>query len=114
MIQQKSGHIIQISSIVGKFGFPMRTSYSASNMRFKVFFESLRVELLDENIFVTIVSPGRIYTNISKNALTGNGSLHGKMDDGQAHGMSAAVCAQKKLSRQLNQIEKKYSLATKN
>lgn len=95
MIHQKSGHIIQISSIVGKFGFPMRTSYSASKHAVQGFFESLRTELMDENIFVTIVSPGRIHTNISRNALTGNGSLHGEMDDGQANGMHAAVCAQK-------------------
>lgn len=95
MIQQKSGHIVQISSIVGKFGFPMRTSYAASKHAVQGFFESLRVELMDKNIFVTIVSPGRIHTNISKNALTGNGSLHGKMDDGQANGMHAAFCAQK-------------------
>jgi short-subunit dehydrogenase len=95
MIHQKSGHIIQISSIVGKFGFPMRTSYSASKHAVQGFFESLRTELMDENIFVTIVSPGRIHTNISRNALTGDGSLHDEMDDGQANGMHATVCAQK-------------------
>lgn len=95
MISQQSGHIVVISSIVGKFGFPMRTAYSASKHAIQGFFESLRVELMDDNIFVSIISPGRIHTNISKNALTKDGSLYGKMDDGQTNGMDAAVCAQK-------------------
>ncbi|MDY0076700.1 MAG: SDR family oxidoreductase [Bacteroidales bacterium] len=95
MIHQQSGHIVVISSIVGKFGFPMRSAYSASKHAVQGFFESLRVELMDDNIFVSIVSPGRIKTNISKNALTKDGSVYGIMDDGQANGMDAAVCAQK-------------------
>ncbi len=95
MVRQQSGHLVVISSIVGKFGFPMRTAYSASKHAVQGFFESLRVEMMDDNIFVSIISPGRIKTNISKNALTKDGSLHGIMDDGQKSGMDAKVCAQK-------------------
>ena len=65
MIRSKNGHIVVISSIVGKFGFPLRSGYAASKHALGGYFESLRAELHKENIDVTIVFPGRIKTNIS-------------------------------------------------
>lgn len=93
MLKNKSGHIVVVSSISGKFGFPWRTAYSASKHAIQGYFESLRAELNKDNIKVTIVSPGRIQTNISLNALIENGTSYNKMDDGQANGMSARECA---------------------
>ena len=93
MIRSKNGHIVVISSIVGKFGFPLRSGYAASKHALGGYFESLRAELYKENIDVTIVFPGRIKTNISLNALTQDGSKYKKMDDGQAQGVSAVKCA---------------------
>ncbi len=93
MIKNQAGHLVVISSITGKFGFPMRTAYSASKHAVQGYFESLRAELSGHNIHVTIVSPGRIKTNISLNALTGNGTSYNKMDSGQQQGMPAKVCA---------------------
>ena len=95
MLKTGAGHLVVISSITGKFGFPMRTAYSASKHALQGFFEALRTELIDDNIKVTIVSPGRINTNISKNALTASGEAYRKMDDGQANGMTADRCAVK-------------------
>lgn len=95
MLKNRSGHIVVISSISGKFGFPMRTAYTASKHAVQGFFESLRAELYNDNIKVTIVSPGRIKTNISVNAITQNGLPYNKMDDGQANGMTTEVCANK-------------------
>lgn len=95
MIRNNSGHLVVISSITGKFGFPWRTAYSASKHAIQGYFESLRAELKKDNIKVTIVSPGRIQTNISLNALIENGESYNKMDDGQANGMPADVCAKK-------------------
>ena len=95
MLKNQSGHLVVISSINGKLGFPMRTAYSASKHAVQGYFESLRAELVNDNIQVTIVSPGRIKTNISLNALTKNGMPYNKMDDGQANGMNADVCAAK-------------------
>lgn len=95
MINNKAGHIVTISSIAGKLGFPWRTAYSASKHAIQGFFESLRAELYAENIKVTIVSPGRIKTNISLNAVTSSGEAYNKMDDGQANGMDADKCAVK-------------------
>ncbi len=95
MLKNKAGHIVVVSSISGKFGFPLRTAYAASKHAIQGFFESLRAELYDTNIKVTIVSPGRIKTDISLHALTESGQPYNKMDDGQANGMPANKCAEK-------------------
>jgi dehydrogenase/reductase SDR family member 7B len=102
MLKNQTGHIVVISSITGKFGFPSRTAYSASKHALQGFFESLRAELISHKIPVTIVSPGRIKTSISLNAITANGEPYNKMDDGQAEGMTATLCA----NRIINAIEK--------
>lgn len=96
MIANGGGQIAVISSIVGKIGFPLRSTYAASKHALHGFFETLQLELKPEdNIFITILCPGRIKTNISRNALTYDGSVYGKMDEGQEQGMSADICAQK-------------------
>lgn len=95
MLKQKSGHIIAVSSIVGKFGFYLRSAYSASKHALHGFFESLRMEIYADNIKVLIVCPGKIRTNISVNALTGDGSKHSIMDESTDKGLSPEVCAQK-------------------
>lgn len=95
MIKRQTGHIAVVSSISGKFGFPLRTAYAATKHALQGFFESLRAELAEDNIQVSIISPGRIQTDISLHALTKDGSSHGQMDPGQANGISAEKCAQK-------------------
>ena len=50
MIKRKEGHIAVISSISGKFGFPLRTAYAATKHALQGFFESLRAELKADNI----------------------------------------------------------------
>ena len=98
MIKQKSGHIIIMSSIAGKFGFYFRSAYSASKHALHGFFEALRMELFNDNIKVLIVCPGKIKTDISINAITGNGGTHNKMDYSQAKGLSAEECARQILN----------------
>jgi dehydrogenase/reductase SDR family protein 7B len=97
MMEQGGGYIAATSSITGKFGFPLRSAYAASKHATQGFFETLGIELNDRNISVTIAMPGRVQTNISLNALTGDGKPHGKMDPGQATGMPADICAKKYL-----------------
>ena len=93
MIKQQSGHIIIVSSIVGKFGFPLRSAYSASKHALHGFYETLRAEHKKDNINVTIVIPGRVKTNISVNALNKEGKQHGEMDPGQDKAISAESCS---------------------
>ncbi|QGY47148.1 SDR family NAD(P)-dependent oxidoreductase [Maribellus comscasis] len=107
MIQRGGGHLAVTSSIVGKFGFPYRSSYSASKHALHGFFESLRAENVQNNIKVSIIIPGRIKTNISINAINKEGKTHATMDDGQGNGMSAEKSAEiicKKLKREKKEI----------
>lgn len=93
LLRQKSGHIVTISSITGKFGFYLRSAYSASKHALHGFFESLRIEIYKENVQVLLVCPGKIRTNISYNAITENGKAHNKMDESQDKGLSPESCA---------------------
>ncbi len=88
MIEKGGGHIVVTSSVVGKFGFPLRSAYAASKHALHGFFETLLVEEKPHNISVTILVPGHIVTDVSINALTANGEKYGRMDPGQARGMS--------------------------
>lgn len=92
MIQQKRGHIVVISSLSGKFGFFLRSAYSASKHALHGFYESLYLEEEKNGLSVTIACPGKINTDISMNALTGTGDQHGVMDHNQATGMPAEEC----------------------
>lgn len=93
MIKQKSGHILATSSISGRFGFPLRSAYSASKQALHGFFETLYLENKSNNIKVSVIIPGRVRTSISFHALDGHGREHGKMDDGQAGGLSPEEAA---------------------
>jgi short-subunit dehydrogenase len=95
MVEEGNGHVVAISSITGKFGFPLRSAYAASKHALHGFYDSARAELKSKNIKVTVISPGRVKTNISINAITKDGTSHGKMDEGQAKGISAEKCAKK-------------------
>jgi len=87
MVKQKSGHILATSSISGRFGFPLRSAYSASKQALHGFFETLYLENKINNIRSSVIIPGRVRTSISFHALNAEGKEHGKMDDGQAKGL---------------------------
>jgi len=97
-VANRSGHFVVVSSLVGKFGSPLRSSYAASKHALHGFFDSLRAEHYQDNIKVTIVCPGFIKTQISVNALNAEGEKQNRMDDAQANGMSAEQCAQQIVS----------------
>lgn len=92
MKRQKSGHVIVISSVAGKFGFYLRSGYSAAKHALHGFFDSFRLETEKDGIKTLIVCPGKIKTNISLNAVTDKGA-HGKMDPSHENAMSAEECA---------------------
>ena len=93
MMERKRGHVVGLSSLTGKFGWHERSGYAASKHALDGFMETAHLELKPHNLHTTIVSPGRIYTNISVNALNADGSVYGKMDPGQMKGLSAEKCA---------------------
>ncbi len=93
MIKNGGGQIVVISSLVGKFGTKLRSAYSASKHALHGYFDSLRSEVFDKNIDITIICPGFIRTKVSINALIANGDSQNTMDDAQANGMNAEICA---------------------
>lgn len=92
---QNRSKIILISSIVEVFGFPFRSTYSATKHALKGYFESMAFEEYERGVEVQFMLPGRVKTNISNNALKGDGSIHNQLDDGQAYGVSPKYCAGK-------------------
>ena len=86
-INKKSGQIVVISSVVGKIGTPLRSSYSGSKHALHGFFDSLRAELYDNNVSITLICPGFVNTNVSMNALKGDGSKQNKLDNATAKGL---------------------------
>lgn len=95
MIAQKSGNLIVISSITGKYGFWERSAYAASKHALHGFFETLQIELKEFNINTLLVCAGGVKTNISNNAITADGTPHGQMDDLQKRGSSPEYLAER-------------------
>lgn len=87
MLAQKSGHIVPISSVIGHVGIPLRSAYAASKHALHGFFDALRAEVAKDGVDVTIVCPGYIRTKVSENALRGDGTKHGQLDETHAKAM---------------------------
>lgn len=83
MMKRKEGRIVCVSSVQGKFSIPHRSAYGASKHALQAFCDSLRAEMADHNVKVTLVSPGYIRTALSYNALTGSGSQYGSKNFSQ-------------------------------
>lgn len=95
MKKQGKGTIAVTSSILGKIGLPLVSTYCASKQAVTGYYESLRYEVEKYNINVTILSPGFIKTDITKNSLTADGKVFNQDSIAQEKGMDATKCAQK-------------------
>lgn len=87
------GQIVVVTSLTGLIGTPMRSGYAASKHALHGFFDSLRAEVAGDNILITLVCPGFVHTDVSRNALTGDGTPQGTMDEATSKGLSARACA---------------------
>lgn len=108
MIERNQGHHVITSSAVGIISTPFRSAYAASKHALHGFYDALRAEHHKNNIQVTIACPGFIKTDISKNALTGDGSVLGTMDKAQDNGMSPQECAVRMIKALENNREEIY------
>jgi short-subunit dehydrogenase len=95
MIARRSGHIVAISSLLGKFGAPGRAAYSASKHAVMGFFDPLRAEVHQHGITVSVICPGFVRTSASSNALNPDGTRYGKIDEDIRNGISSEECAGK-------------------
>lgn len=108
MMDHQLGHIVTITSLTGKFGTPYRSAYAASKHALHGFFDSLRAELGDSPIRITLICPGFVHTGVSKNALTGKGEALGTTDDATKNGMQPAYLAKKILKAIEQEKEEAY------
>jgi short-subunit dehydrogenase len=97
MLQRQKGHIVAISSVVGKIGTPKRSAYAASKHALHGFFDCLRAETYHDQLKVTIICPGYVKTQISVNALKGDGEKNNVMNESQENGLTAEQFADKAL-----------------
>lgn len=74
-------HIVAISSLAGRIGAPLRTAYCAAKHGLIGYMDALRCEVeVAHNIKVTNVLPGSVATDVSRNALTADGSPRSQSD----------------------------------
>jgi short-subunit dehydrogenase len=91
MIERQQGHVVVVSSVVGKFGTPLRSSYAASKHALHGWFDSLRAEVYDDGIGVTLACPGFVKTNVASNALYPDGTPLG--EEAEEKGIPPSDCA---------------------
>ncbi len=103
MLEQQSGHLIVTSSVAGKHGVPYRTAYCAAKHALHGWFDTLRIELLDDNIDVMLLVIAGVTSDVAKYALTGDGSEFGHNDWGDG-GMSITPveCGERVVEAMLN------------
>ncbi|GBP80268.1 hypothetical protein EVAR_90687_1 [Eumeta japonica] len=106
MVEQKAGHVVFVSSLQGRIAIPHRSAYGASKHALQAFADSLRAEVNNYNIKVSVISPGYIQTSMSLNALTASGETYGIMDNTTASGYSAEYVANKIMDMITSQSEK--------
>ncbi len=95
MINTKKGHIVVVSSMAGKLGSPLLSTYSSSKHALHGFFDTLRMEVKKEGIHITLIVPGFINTPILVNSMDEKGKVTGKNLKINENGMSSEKCAQK-------------------
>lgn len=72
MIQRKSGHIINIGSTAGHEVYQKGNVYCASKFAVNALTQSIRLDVLDNNIRVSSVDPGMVYTEFSMVRFSGD------------------------------------------
>mmetsp|Transcript_2451 Transcript_2451/g.3307 ORF Transcript_2451/g.3307 Transcript_2451/m.3307 type:complete len:316 (-) Transcript_2451:11-958(-) len=82
------GRLVVTSSVQAFFGLPSRSGYAASKHALRAYFDSLRSEITEHGISVTVAAPGYIATELSQNAITADGTKYGQTDETTAKGAS--------------------------
>jgi NADP-dependent 3-hydroxy acid dehydrogenase YdfG len=72
MVARKRGHLLYLGSSGGQAPYPNMGAYGPSKAGLSLFCDNLRCDLLGTSIRVTEVVPGRVQTDLYRNALAGN------------------------------------------
>lgn len=95
MIRQGGGHLIVTSSVAGKHAVPHHSSYCAAKHALHGYFDTLRVEHLDDSIDVTLLVIAGVKSNVFRHAVTADGSEYGPSDWDDSNGIPAETCAER-------------------
>lgn len=96
-IKSKTGHFVVVSSLMGKFSSPYRSSYCGAKHALHGFFDTLRMEHEKNHIKVTMICPGFVNTNVARNALTADGSKQGYQDEMTENGLEVTMFVKRML-----------------
>jgi len=94
MVKAGGGRIVAIASVAGLAGIPLRSAYCAAKHGLVGYHDSIRAENEHLGIKVHVVAPGSVRTNVSRNALTADGSRRGVSDAAIDNGLPPAGVAQ--------------------
>jgi short-subunit dehydrogenase len=92
-LKQRKVRIVAVSSVAGLNGVPTRTAYAASKHTMFGFFDSLRIELMDTGVTVTMVAPDYVLSEIHRRAIGSNGEAMGTSPMQEDKIMTADACA---------------------
>lgn len=93
-LKKTKGQIIGISSLAGRNGIPKRSGYAASKHAMVGFFDTLRIEIAEYGVSVTMIYPDFVATETRKRALGADGKPIGKSPVRESEVMPAEKCAQ--------------------
>ena len=93
-LKQTQGRIIGVSSLTGKTGVPTRSGYAASKHAMAGFFDSLRIEVAQHNVSVTMIYPGFVATAVREEAFGEDGQAVGRSTVRESEVMPVEQCAQ--------------------
>lgn len=68
LLERPEAHIANVGSMGGFIPFPGQTAYCASKAAIKLLSEGLNVELMNTNVRITLLQPGGVATEITKNS----------------------------------------------
>ncbi len=92
-LKRTRGRIVGVSSLTGKTGVPTRSGYGASKHAMAGLFDSLRIELMETGVTVTMAYPGFVATEIRERAFGPDGKPLGTSPVREAEVMAAGTCA---------------------
>jgi len=94
-VKHQFGHFVTVSSLMGKFGSPYRSGYCGAKHALHGFFDVLRMEHEKDGVFITMICPGFVQTNIAINALTANETAQQANDTATQNGLTVVKFVKK-------------------
>ncbi|MFH1435055.1 MAG: SDR family oxidoreductase [Pseudomonadota bacterium] len=92
-LKKSKGRLVGVSSLAGRTGVPTRSGYAASKHAMAGFFDTLRIELAEDGVTVTMIYPGFVSTEVRKRASGADGRPLGESPVRESEVMTAGTCA---------------------